>query len=249
MTDAVSASSSQLQQQPPSLTATPQPNADQQPQPDTVLSSPSTPTAKPPNNQSLRFISIISRHDKPLYIQSFNSLPNSSPKDEEENNNNFLKYNFLSHMALDIFSSPSSLNLREQQYYTYQRHVHSASASGSNSASSNTSTTAASTSDLGVILLFIQDGIEVYGYETNNGLKLIIGLSNNSSSNTPPPHKVNYQDIKSLFQSVYKCYIRLICNPFNYSLATSSSSSADSDQTIDNVTFDNNIAKIVKSWI
>lgn len=103
------------------------------------------------NNKKVEFVSLISRDDKPLYIQSFDTdIDKSNSEINAKNANKFLKYNFLSHMALDIFASPSSLSLREQQQNVEENG--------------------------GVLLLFIQDDIPVYGYETNNGLKIVLGL-------------------------------------------------------------------------
>ncbi|KAK6461887.1 hypothetical protein DFJ63DRAFT_314517 [Scheffersomyces coipomensis] len=205
-------------------------------QPDSVLSPP---PQKSPNHLSLRFISLISRNDKPLYIQSFNHDDTSS--------DNFLKYNFLSHMALDIFASPSSLNLREQQYLHYINH-HPHQPPPPSSPQGQT----VSPANGGIILLFIQDSIQVYGYETNNGLKIIIGISNTSTTHS----KINFQDINILFKNVYKCYLRLICNPFNNSLVNNlnggtshNDDNSTGDQIIENVTFDNNIKKIVSNWV
>ena len=99
-------------------------------------------------NKKIKFVSLISRKDVPLYIQSFDIGPMDS--ENPQNANKYLKYNFLSHMALDIFASPSSTSLREQQQDMEENG--------------------------GAILLFIQDDITVYGYETNTGLKIIVGL-------------------------------------------------------------------------
>lgn len=89
------------------------------------------------------FISLISRDDKPMYIQSF---------EHKDDTNNFLKYNFLSHMALDILASPASISIREEQQ--------------------NTDITG------GALLLVVQDQVTVYGYETSTGFKIVIGLDN-----------------------------------------------------------------------
>lgn len=119
---------------------------------------------------SINFIALITRDDKPLYIQSFDDKA-----DTPESANRFLKYNFLSHMALDVFASPTSLSLREQQQ----------------------------NSEDGVLLLFIQDDVTVYGFETNNGLKIVVGLTAQEGPR-----------LKHLIALVHKCYLRVICNPF-----------------------------------
>ena len=105
----------------------------------------------------VNFVALISRDDKPLYIQSFDlGLPEKQITKDDANK--FLKYNFLSHMALDVFSSPMSLSLREQQQ---QQHLGD-----------------------GILLLFIQDEVMVYGMETNNGLRIVVGVSEGAVSYT-----------------------------------------------------------------
>lgn len=178
-----------------------------------------------PKSQTIQFVSFISRNDKPLYIQSFGlvlstsseSDSSSSPSFDAENANKFLKYNFLSHMALDIFSSPASLSMREQQSHLAE---------------------AAS----GVLLLFIQDEIAVYGYETNNGLKVVVGISNSPSISESNSHR----NIKNLFLDIQKCYLRTICNPFNN---LGSDVDINENETIlQTPTFDTNIKRIVNRW-
>lgn len=146
---------------------------------------------------SVQFVSLISRNDKPLYIQSFEDIGANTAADA----NRFLKYNFLSHMALDIFSSTALLSLREQQQQADD--------------------------DSGVLLLFIQDDTTVYGFETNNGLRIVIGFG---------VYEIN--QVKGLFSLVYKCYLRTIFNPF---------ATEDEEKTLQNATFDEGIKGIVSA--
>lgn len=115
---------------------------------------------------TVQFISLISRDDRPLYIQSFDG--------EGESPNDFLKYNFLSHMALDVYASPTLIGLRELQQ--------------------------ADDSNTAVLLLFIQDGTAVYGLETNNGLKIVAGLAHKDGSAIS---KVRVHELFSLIQKCY----------------------------------------------
>lgn len=155
---------------------------------------------------SINFVSLISRDDKPLYIQSFDvDVENSDPEVKSQNANKFLKYNFLSHMALDVFLSPVSVGLREQQQQQGD----------------------------GVLLLFIQDDVTVYGTETNNGLKIVIGMGNEEPT---------MARLKLLFSQVHKCYLKTICNPF-----TDISGPQGSD-LLQSPKFDERIGKIVVSW-
>lgn len=152
----------------------------------------------------IHFISLISRDDKPLYIQSFDiDVESSDTNIKSQNANKFLKYNFLSHMALDVFSSPVSLSLREQQLQL---------------------------SD-GVLLLFIQDDVTVYGMETNNGLKIVVGMGDDE-----PP----MASLKKLFALVHKCYLKTICNPFT--------DLQNSEDILQSSSFDSGIGKIVADW-
>lgn len=176
---------------------------------------------------SVLFISLISRDDQPLYIQGFEQIirkdepsinheipelqrqnSGSDPKNIQihpEDANKFLKYNFLSHMALDVFASPMSLHLREQQ----------------------------GDSD-GILLLFIQDDVTVYGMETNNGLKLVLGMSGEVS--TRP-------QLKTLFLKVHKAYLKTVCNPFTDVLRT-----GDHDKMLHTTAFDARIKTLVMEW-
>lgn len=187
-------------------------------------------------DKQVTFVALISRDDRPLYIQSFDTEINENPQDTEANTKNankFLKYNFLSHMALDVFASPASLSLREQHQNIDDNG--------------------------GVLLLFIQDDITVYGFETNNGLKIVIGLGNNIEdekeqdkdveaaggsadrvrSSYPKPMK-----LKELFSQIHKSYLKTICNPFtNLQVG-----SEKNESVLQSPTFDRNINKLVQSW-
>lgn len=150
------------------------------------------------------FVSLISRDDKPLYIQSFDTdLEAADEMIKAQNANKFLKYNFLSHMALDVFSSPISLSLREQ----------------------NTD---------GVLLLFIQDDVSVYGFETNNGLKIVVGMGDEEPA---------MATVKTLFSSIHKRYLRTICNPFS-----DLSGGTSDDKLLQTASFDDGISRIVSEW-
>ncbi|EER32137.1 conserved hypothetical protein [Candida tropicalis MYA-3404] len=188
----------------------------------------------PINQNPIQFISLISRTDKPLYIQAFNiddlpSSTNDSTIDKNKitttnsNANKFLKFNFLSHMALDIFASPSSLSLREQQQ---QQQVQNKG-------------------DLNTVLLFIQDQVMVYGYETNNGLKIVVGLDQN--------YQINHKNLDKLFLDIHKCYLRTIFNPLNGIINNSPINTFDhvdeGEILLQSSTFDKNIKKLVNSFI
>lgn len=137
---------------------------------------------------NILFVALISRDAKPLYMQMFDertqNMSNSATATlEGENTDNgvskenpglFLKYNFLAHMALDVFASPMALLSRE-------------------------------TAVDGVALLFVQDSVSVYGMESNNGLKIVVGMDNECENNT----------LRDLFGRIFRCYIRTVCNPFS----------------------------------
>lgn len=149
------------------------------------------------------FVSLILKNDKPLYIQSFDH-PDEDPASPQAANR-FLKYNFLSHMALDVFASPMSLNLREQQ--------------GDQD---------------GVLLLFVQDEVTVYGMETNTGLKFVAGVTGEI---------VLRPKIKLLFSEIHKCYLRTVCNPFTDLLKAK-----DDENMLQNDLFDQRIKEIAAKW-
>ena len=205
-------------------------------------------THQPPPNNPIQFISLISRNDKPLYIQAFNIGEEEEEKQGEKQEGNttpmnhtnadkFLKYNFLSHMALDIFTSPSSLSLREQQQ---QQDTHQ------------------NGDQIPVILLFIQDQVMFYGYETNNGLKIVIGLdqTRNFNDNGNGNHQNSLTKLRKLFLDVQKCYLRTIFNPLNQiyinlgtGISLNDDNVDDDDSILQSPTFDRNIKKLVNSYI
>lgn len=158
---------------------------------------------------NILFVALISRDARPLYMQMFNSTTKSETQNKEEDQKEpqavdgepenvtenvsssgpadtsnrqvsdidagiFLKYNFLAHMALDVFAAPLALSSQENQVD-------------------------------GVALLFIQDDVVVYGLETNNGLKVVVGMSD----------KQEPAVLLQLFNRIHRCYIRTVCNPFS----------------------------------
>lgn len=153
---------------------------------------------------TIHFVALVSRDDRPLYIQLFDvDMDASDPQTKSDNANKFLKYNFLAHMAVDVFASPVSLNLREQQQ-----------------------------SD-GVLLLFIQDDVTVYGMETNNGLKIVVGTYGDDAPSAL---------LKALFSQIHKCYLKTICNPF------SSFGELDAESLLQTPRFDKSVGSIVAQW-
>lgn len=168
------------------------------------------------------FVALISRDAKPLYMQMFNSspkrldpavsvpgsaesVPNPVPIQESTENRpkndagTFLKYNFLAHMALDIFAAPVALASRE------------------------------SLPD-GVILLFVQDDVAVYGMEANSGLKIVVGTSDEMDSGA----------LLRLFRRLHRAYVRTVCNPFSEVLNAS-----DCENMLQTDSFDKKIREAI----
>ncbi|GME76611.1 unnamed protein product [Ambrosiozyma monospora] len=199
---------------------------------------------------TIYFVSLISRDDRPLYIQPFSPYdPDTKTKpttteepgdkkdvkpestkenkgkdeviedpethsfvDESKNVNELLKYNFLSHMALDIFESPfASLPAQQQQYAASANKIYQ--------------------------LLFVQDGIFVFGQETNTGLKIVLGCSRKENDDVALQSS---EGLNPVFKDVHRAYLRLICNPFR--------STDDVDQEIENPRFDKRVKEIVNNW-
>ncbi|RKP29955.1 snare-like protein [Metschnikowia bicuspidata] len=142
------------------------------------------------------FVALISRDTRPLYMQMFDkgqkneSLDGDQPRSAEQTSGeatkealshkenreagSFLKYNFLAHMALEVFAAPLALAAREVL------------------------------AD-GVVLLFVQDDVAVYGMETNNGLKIVVGMSDEIERTT----------LLRVFGRIHRSYTRTVCNPFS----------------------------------
>lgn len=155
----------------------------------------------------------------PLYIQAFD-IPENITAEDSENANRFLKYNFLSHMALDVFASPVALSLHEQQLQEQRL----------------------SELDLGgVTLLFVQDDITVYGKETSTGLKIIVGTSDKTQEENSDAASKK-QSFSDLFSQILRCYLRIVCNPF-------STIEQNNPATIlQGPKFDNKVREIVEEW-
>lgn len=79
----------------------------------------------------------------------------------------------------------------------------------------------------------IQDDVTVYGYESNTGLKILIGFDNVSS--------VTPKDLKGLFGDVHKVYIKTICNPFL-------EVGGEEGEVLQTPTFDKRIKELVTKW-
>lgn len=171
------------------------------------------------------FVALITRDNRPLHIQKFSPYERSSVSEstleadykvtedetpttesnknsdsyiDERNANELLKYNFLSNMALDVFTStlhePSSI-------------------------------------DQNCSLLFVQDGVSVYGYETNTGLKIVIGTATSGE-------KYGKQ-LDGIFKNIHKAYLRLICNPFQ---------PLDENSLISSKRLEKSIIEVVDVW-
>lgn len=103
--------------------------------------------------------------NQPLYTQQF-----------DDDVDNLLKYNFFSHMSLDIFESSFGPTQNEGK------------ADAAN-------------------LLFIQDGIEVYGMEMLTGLKVVVGCSQISLAKPQV-------DLGEVMNEIKSAYVRVSSNPF-----------------------------------
>lgn len=170
----------------------------------------------------IKFVSLISRQDQPLYIQAFDLPENTT---ETKDANEFLRYNYLSHMALDIFASGASMSLREQQQQQDSEKT-----------------------DGAILLLFQEENCSVYGYQSNTGLKIVVGLGARDSPDSQLQEKSGSTDkkmqLKELFLDVQKCYIRAICNPFNYL----DGSPQTNEKTLQSPKFDRSIKATVAQW-
>lgn len=87
--------------------------------------------------------------------------PAANSKEIEDNE--VLKYNFLSNIAIDLFKQINTIEL-----------------------------------------LFIQDGLNIYGYETNTGVKIVVGTS----------AEIEPASFQGKFKQVQRLYLQLVLNPF-----------------------------------
>ncbi|CEP24752.1 hypothetical protein BN1211_5664 [Cyberlindnera jadinii] len=80
-------------------------------------------------------------------------------------------------------------------------------------------------------LMFVQDGINVYGYETNTGLKILIGTDGELD-----------QSYETIFKQIHRIYLGLLLNPFN------TGDSSSSTPTFNHGTISTKIEGIVNQW-
>ncbi|KAK9477237.1 Sedlin, N-terminal conserved region-domain-containing protein [Lipomyces japonicus] len=83
-------------------------------------------------------------------------------------------------------------------------------------------------SDFG--LLFVQDGIAMYGWITNTGVKIVLGF---------PSGEIIGNEIRSIFLAIQFAYISLVCNPFYV---------VDEKRPISSKKFEQSIRRIVDAW-
>ncbi|OBA15208.1 uncharacterized protein OGAPODRAFT_9453 [Ogataea polymorpha] len=117
--------------------------------------------------------------------------------------NELLKYNFLSHMSLDIFESPFAQPAPDP----------------------NTKKT--------YVLLFVQDGVYVFGHQTSTGLRIVVGATR--AENELPDEGLN-----GVFADIQRAYLKLVCNPFR--------TIESENEEIDNPRFDRQIKEAVVRW-
>ncbi|ODQ64007.1 snare-like protein [Nadsonia fulvescens var. elongata DSM 6958] len=134
----------------------------------------------------IKFVSIISDKNSPLFIKSSDTIDENKPESEidanvllEQEKNNLLKYNFLSHISLDyIFTQIHRLP---------------------DPASTNT------LSNINYALLLVHDGIAVYGLLTSTNTKILVGMD---------AHENVDIDLVPTFKALQRAYISYVCNPF-----------------------------------
>ncbi|ESX01352.1 hypothetical protein HPODL_05167 [Ogataea parapolymorpha DL-1] len=148
---------------------------------------------------TILFVSLISRDNRPLYIQPF--VAGSAA--DERTANELLKYNFLSHMSLDIFESPFAQPAPDP----------------------NTKKT--------YVLLFVQDGVYVFGHQTSTGLRIVVGATR--AENELPDEGLN-----GVFADIQRAYLKLVCNPFK--------TIESENEEIENPRFDRQIKEAVARW-
>lgn len=74
-------------------------------------------------------------------------------------------------------------------------------------------------------LMFTQDGVNVYGYETNTGLKILVGTNGEID-----------QSYDTVFKQLHKLYLGLVVNPFN-------------DGAINETKLSTKIQRVVEQWL
>ncbi|KAK9449890.1 Sedlin, N-terminal conserved region-domain-containing protein [Limtongia smithiae] len=85
-----------------------------------------------------------------------------------------------------------------------------------------------SDSDFG--LLFVQDGVAMYGWMTSTGVKIVLGFASG---------EVVGSEIRSIFRAIHYAYISLVCNPFY---------TVDDRRQIESRKFDINVRRVVDAW-
>ncbi|BFZ63380.1 hypothetical protein YB2330_004502 [Saitoella coloradoensis] len=119
-------------------------------------------------------IAIIGKRNQPIYLRTFPAGSHHSD----------LKYHYLSHTALDIFTERLSPPI----------------------SSSHTSSGVQLDAYLG--LLYSIEDLSVYGYTTNTGVKFVLTVV------VGEEEVVRDVEVKGVFRGVGDAWVGLVCNPF-----------------------------------
>ncbi|KAI5799960.1 Sedlin, N-terminal conserved region-domain-containing protein [Geopyxis carbonaria] len=68
-------------------------------------------------------------------------------------------------------------------------------------------------SDFG-LLYSVDEGLALYGWLTNTGIKFVIAVETPSGDSASAPVGLREGEMKGVFRALQTAYIRLVCNPF-----------------------------------
>lgn len=146
----------------------------------------------------IKFIALISRDNQPVCIETCLGNDNDNGNGNGDGSdclNEELKYNFLSHMALDALECAESP--------TTTTTTTTSTPAGAGSTSPRTMPA----------LLFIEDGVSVYGNVSAAGFKVVIGATNTTcTGTTSSSHLRRLSDAAARARRVY---IDWASNPFS----------------------------------
>ncbi|KAH3670711.1 hypothetical protein OGAPHI_001226 [Ogataea philodendri] len=83
------------------------------------------------------------------------------------------------------------------------------------------------------VLLFVQDGVFVFGQQTSTGLRIVVGATRVES-------ELPDEGLNPVFSDIQRAYLGVICNPFK--------AVESENEEISNAAFDRKIKECVRKW-
>ncbi|KAK9485590.1 Sedlin, N-terminal conserved region-domain-containing protein [Lipomyces starkeyi] len=162
-------------------------------------------------------VALMGRENNPLYVRSF--APETASTSHDPDSIGVSSYDDSS--SIGSASAKVSISRDTELRYHFLAHI---------SLDVFAARLPQKTSDSDFGLLFVQDGMAMYGWMTNTGVKIVLGFASG---------EIIGSEIRSIFRAIHFAYISLVCNPFY---------TVDERRPIHSRKFDINVRRIVDAW-